>query len=234
MQRESPTDATVTVNPSMTTSVAVVPDTSPERGSGVELQARLQNVPYVIGVAVAVVLTLALEIDVGLDKAGDERAGQRLKPVVAADVRRQRAHDVLEQMLLAVDRRRHAVVAVEHLARQIQAAERRQIRAQQEARVRKIESSSGEGGASEGGTYGEDGERGRGVPGDAEAVGLDEEVVLAALGEAGVAVAQGRALGAPRAELAADECGQGQRRRQAPLPRGGRHRRPVPVVAFRL
>jgi hypothetical protein len=29
MQRESPTDATVTVNPSMTTSVAVVPDTSP-------------------------------------------------------------------------------------------------------------------------------------------------------------------------------------------------------------
>ena len=127
MQRESPTDATVTVNPSMTTSVAVVPDTSPERGSGVELQARLQNVPYVIGVAVAVVLTLALEIDVGLDKAGDERAGQRLKPVVAADVRRQRAHDVLEQMLLAVDRRRHAVVAVEHLARQIQAAEGRQM-----------------------------------------------------------------------------------------------------------
>jgi len=232
MQRESPTDATVTVNPSMTTSVAVVPDTSPERGSGVELQSRLQTILYVIGVAVA--LTLALEIDVGLDKTGDKRAGQRLKPVVAADVRRQRAHDVLEQMLLAVDRRRHAVVAVEHLARQIQAAERRQIRAQQEARERKIESSSGEGGASEGGTYGEDGERGCGVPGDAEAVGLDEEVVLAALGEAGVAVAQGRALGAPRAELAADECGQGQRRRQAPLPRGGRHRCPVPVVAFRL
>jgi len=190
----------------------------------------MQTVLYVIGVAVAV--TLALEIDVGLDKAGDERARQRLQPVVAADVRRQRAHDVLEQMLLAVDRRRHAVVAVEHLARQIQAAEGRQIRAQQQGRERKIESSSGEGGA--GGTYGEDGERGCGVPGDAEAVGLDEEVVLAALGEAGVAVAQGRALGAPRAELAADECGQGQRRRQAPLPRGGRHRRPVPVVAFRL
>jgi hypothetical protein len=35
---------------------------------------------------------------------------------------------VLEQMLLAVERRRHAVVAVEHLARQIQAAEGRQIR----------------------------------------------------------------------------------------------------------
>jgi hypothetical protein len=32
MQRESPTDATVTVKPSMTTSVAVVPDTSPELG----------------------------------------------------------------------------------------------------------------------------------------------------------------------------------------------------------
>jgi hypothetical protein len=221
MQRESPTDATVTVNPSMTTSVAVVPDTSPERGSGVELQARLQTVLCVIGVAVA--LTLALEIDVGLDKAGDERARQRLQPVVAADVRRQRAHDVLEQMLLAVERRRHAVVAVEHLARQIQAAEGRQIRGR---------SSKGERGR--GGTYGEDGEGGCGVPGDAEAVGLDEEVVLAALGEAGVAVAQGRALGAPRAELAADECGQGQRRRQAPLPRGGRHRRPVPVVAFRL
>ena len=80
----------------------------------------------------AVALTLALKIDVGLDKAGDERARQRLQPVFAADVRRQRAHDVLEQMLLAVDRRRHAVVAIEHLARQIQAAERRQIRAQRE------------------------------------------------------------------------------------------------------
>lgn len=77
-------------------------------------------------------LTLALKIDVGLDKAGDERARQRLQPVFAADVRRQRAHDVFEQMLLAVDGRRHAVVAIEHLARQIQAAERRQIRAQQQ------------------------------------------------------------------------------------------------------
>jgi hypothetical protein len=81
-------------------------------------------------------------------------------------------------MLLAVDRRRDPVVAVEHR---------------------------------------EDGEGGGGVPGDAEAVGLDEEVVLAALGEAGVAVAEGGALGAPGAELAADESGEWQRRRQPPL-----------------
>jgi len=67
--------------------------------------------------------TLALEIDVGLDKARDERARQGLQPVVAADVGRQRADDVLEQMLLAVDRGGDAVVAVEHLQIQ-EAAER--------------------------------------------------------------------------------------------------------------
>lgn len=62
--------------------------------------------------------------------------------------------------------------------------------------------------------YGEDRE-GRGwISGYPEAVGLDEEVVLPSLGEAGVAVAQGGALGAPGAELAADEGGQGERRRR--------------------
>ena len=86
-------------------------------------------------IRVAVALTLALEIDVGLDKASDERARKRLQPVFAANVRRQRAHDVLEQMLLAVDRRQHAVVAIEHLVRQIQAVERRQIRARQQERA---------------------------------------------------------------------------------------------------
>jgi hypothetical protein len=102
-------------------------------------------------------LTLALEINVGLDKAGDESARQRLQPVVATDVRRQRAHDVLEQMLFAIDRRRHAVVAVEHLQRQIQAketsdqgtAEREREREREREERRDI--SSGEGGR--GGRY---------------------------------------------------------------------------------
>ena len=77
------------------------------------------------------------------------------------------------------------------------------------------------------GQYGEDGEGRGGVAGDAEAVGLDEEVVFPALGEAGVAVAQGRALGASGSELAPDQRDQGQRRRQPtpfPLCAGHRHR----------
>ena len=72
--------------------------------------------------------TLALEIDVGLDKARDERARQGLQPVVAADVGRQRANDVLEQMLLAVDRGGDAVVAVEDLPDPVQAADRSEMR----------------------------------------------------------------------------------------------------------
>jgi hypothetical protein len=96
-------------------------------------------------------LTLALEINVGLDKAGDESARQRLQPVVAPDVRRQRAHDVLEQMLFAIDRRRHAVVAVEHLPRQIQAKETSDQGTAERERERRRDISSGERGR--GGRY---------------------------------------------------------------------------------
>jgi len=81
------------------------------------------------------------------------------------------------------------------------------------------------------GPYSEDGERGGRVSGDAEAVGLDEEVVLAALGEARVAVAHVRALGAVAAELAADQSGQGQRRGKIPLAGGERCHRTQPLAA---
>lgn len=75
--------------------------------------------------------------------------------------------------------------------------------------------------------YREDGEGRGGVPGDAEAIGLDEEVVLAALGECGVPVPHGGPLRpAAAAELSADEGGEGEQRRprrhrRARIPREG-------------
>jgi hypothetical protein len=76
--------------------------------------------------------------------------------------------------------------------------------------------------------YSENGESGGRVVGDAEAVGLDEEVVLAALGEARVAVSHQRALGTVAAELAADQSGQRQHRSHLPISGGARHRRLLP------
>jgi hypothetical protein len=126
---------------------------------------------------------------------------------------------VLQQMLLAEHRRRHPIVAVEHLAKRPQIQRSQKETSDNEFRQINDEPGMGEE------QYSEDGEGRGGVAGDAEAVGLDKKVVLPALGEAGVAVAQGRALGASSAELAPDQRGQGQRRRQpAPLPLCAGHR----------